>query len=317
MQSLKTIIKKELADHISSYRFIIIFALIAMVSLITTYMVGLNIRQELENVAKPQFVFLMLFTSTGALFSLVQFVAFFGPLVGLVLGFDTINSERNEGTLSKLLSQPIYRDVVINGKFLAGVVMITVMMVSIILVITGLGLLTLGIVPGIEELMRIFIYLVISVVYISLWLGVAILFSIVFRSTATSALAALAVWIFFLICVPYGVNILSNALTPDTPDINAEEIMQRAQIVKSFALISPMELYNDATATIIDPLEKSVRSIIPGPMESLSMARFAGPLPLLQSILIVVPYIISLIAITIICFAISYIVFMRQEIRSL
>jgi ABC-2 type transport system ATP-binding protein len=112
VQSLKTIIKKELADHISSYRFIIIFALIAMVSLITTYMVGLNIRQELENVAKPQFVFLMLFTSTGALFSLVQFVAFFGPLVGLVLGFDTINSERNEGTLSKLLSQPIYRDVV-------------------------------------------------------------------------------------------------------------------------------------------------------------------------------------------------------------
>jgi hypothetical protein len=118
--------------------------------------------------------------------------------------------------------------------------MITVMMVSIILVITGLGLLTLGIVPGIDELMRIFIYLVISVVYISLWLGVAILFSIVFRSTATSALAALAVWIFFLICVPYGVNILSNALTPDTPDLNAEEIMQRAKIVKSFAIHGPL-----------------------------------------------------------------------------
>jgi ABC-2 type transport system permease protein len=158
---------------------------------------------------------------------------------------------------------------------------------------------------------------VISIVYISLWLGVAILFSIIFRSTATSALAALAVWIFFLICVPYGVSILSNALAPDTSEANAEIILQRAKIVKSFALISPMELYNDATATIIDPLEKSVRSIIPGPMESLSMARFAGPLPLLQSILIVVPYIISLIAITIICFAISYIVFMRQEIRSL
>ena len=316
MQSLKTIIKKELADHISSYRFIIIFALIAMVSLITTYTVGLNIRQELDHVAKPQFVFLMLFTSTGALFSLVQFVAFFGPLVGLVLGFDTINSERNEGTLSKLLSQPIYRDVVINGKFLAGVVMISVMMISIILVITGLGLLTLGIVPGAEELLRIIIYLIISVVYISLWLGVSILFSIFFRSTATSALAALAVWIFFLICVPYGVNVLSNALTPDASEASPEVILKRAKIIKSFALISPMELYNDATATIIDPLEKSVRSIIPGPMESISMARFAGPLPLLQSILIVVPFIISLIAITVICFAISYTVFMRQEIRS-
>lgn len=320
MHSLKTILKKELADHISSYRFTIIFAIVAMVSLITTYMVGLNIHQELESVAHPQFeqfVFLMLFTSTGALFSLVQFVAFFGPLVGLVLGFDTINREKNEGTLSKLLAQPIYRDVVINGKFLAGVVMIAVMMISIILVITGLGLLTLGIVPGVEELLRILIYVVISIVYISLWLGVAILFSIIFRSTATSALAALAVWIFFLICVPYGVSILSSALTPDSPDVRAEVILHQAQIVDSFALISPMELYNDATATIIDPLEKSVRSIIPGPMESLSMARFAGPLPLLQSILIVWPYIISLIAITAICFAVSYTVFMRQEIRSL
>lgn len=318
MQRLKAIIKKELADHFSSYRFAIIFALIAMVSLITAYMAGLNIRKELEGVAKPQFIFLMLFTSSGAIFSLVQFVAFFGPLVGLILGFDTINRERNEGTLSKLLSQPIYRDTVINGKFLAGVVMITVMMVSIIFVITALGLIVLGIVPGVEELWRIFIYLIISIVYISFWLGIAILFSIFFRSTATSALAALAVWIFFSFFVSIGANILANALSPETEATNADEIFRRAKIVKAFTLTSPMELYTDATATIIDPMRKSARSIVAmGPMESLSIARFSGPLSLSQSILIVAPYIISLVAITIICFAVSYIVFMRQEIRSL
>jgi len=317
-QGLTTILKKELADHFSSYRFTIIFALIAMLSLITAYMVGINIKNELAGIAKPRFIFLMLFTSTGALFSLVQFVAFFGPLVGLVLGFDTINREKNEGTLSKLLSQPIYRDVVINGKFLAGVVMIAVMMVSIVLVITGLGLLIMGIVPGVEELWRIFIYLIISIIYISLWLGVAILFSIVFRSTATSALAALAMWIFFSFFVSLGANVLANALSSDTTESNPDKVMQRAKIVKAFSLTSPMELYTDATATIIDPMRKSTRSMVSvGPMESLSMARFSGPLPLSQSILIVLPYIISLVAITVICFAISYAVFMRQEIRSM
>jgi len=315
---INVIFKKELADHFSSYRFIIIFALIAMVSLITAYMVGLNIRQQLEGVAKPRFIFLMLFTAPGALFSLVQFVAFFGPLVGLIMGFDTINRERNQGTLSKLLSQPIYRDVVINGKFLAGVVMISVMMVSIVLVITGLGLLVMGIVPGFEEIWRILIYLIISVIYVSFWLGVAILFSILFRSTATSALAALAVWIFFSFFVTIGANILANALSSDASDSNPEVVMRRAKIVKAFVLTSPMQLYTDATATIIDPLRKSTRSIVAmGPMESLSMSRFSGPLPLSQSVLIVIPYIISLVAITIICFAVSYIVFMRQEIRSL
>ena len=318
MQGIKVIFKKELADHFSSYRFTIIFALIAMVSLITAYMVGLNIRQQLEGVAKPRFIFLMLFTAPGAVFSLVQFVAFFGPLVGLILGFDTINRERNEGTLSKLLSQPIYRDVVINGKFLAGVAMISIMLVSIVLVITGLGLLVMGIVPGAEEIWRILIYLVISIIYISFWLGVAILFSILFRSTATSALAALAVWIFFSFFVSIGASVLGNAFAGDTLESDTAAMVRQARIVKAVELISPMKLYTDSTATIIDPMRKSTHSIVSmGPMENLSMARFSGPLPLSQSILIVIPYLISLVAITIICFAVSYMVFMRQEIRSM
>jgi ABC-2 type transport system permease protein len=290
-----------------------------MLSLITAYMVGLNIREELSGIAKPQFIFLMLFTSSGGLFSLVQFVAFFGPLVGLVLGFDTINRERSQGTLSKLLSQPIYRDVVINGKFLAGVVMISVMMVSIVMVITGLGLIVLGIIPGLEEIWRIMIYLVISIIYISFWLGVSILFSILFRSTATSALAALAVWIFFSFFISLGASVLANALDAQPAGDDPQVVMRRANIVKAFILTSPMELYREATATIIDPTRKSTpRSMVTvGPLENLSMSRFAGPLPLFQSFLIVAPYIITLIAITVVCFAISYIVFMRQEIRSL
>jgi ABC-2 type transport system permease protein len=313
-----TIFKKELADHFSSYRFMILFALIAMVSLITAYMVGLNIKQELEGIAKPRFIFLMLFTSRGALFSLVQFVAFFGPLIGLILGFDTINRERNEGTLSKLLSQPIYRDAVINGKFLAGVVTIAIMVVSIVLVVTGLGLRMVGVVPGVEEAWRILIYLVVSIIYVSFWLGVAILFSILFRSIATSALAALAVWIFFSFFVSLGASVVTNAMRPEAGEATPETIVRHARIQRAFSLVSPMELYTEATATIIDPTKKTTRSIVlMGPMEQLSLSRFSGPLPLGQSVLVVLPYIISLIAITAICFAISYIVFLRQEIRSL
>jgi ABC-2 type transport system permease protein len=318
VRGIKPIFKKELADHFSSYRFMILFALIAMVSLITAYMVGLNIKQDLAGVAKPKMVFLMLFTSQGALFSLVQFVAFFGPLIGLILGFDTINRERNGGTLSKLLSQPIYRDSVINGKFLAGVVTIAIMMCSIILVVTGLGLRIVGVVPGMEGIWRILTYLIVSIVYISLWLGVSILFSILFRSIATSALAALALWIFFSFFVPLGASVVANAVTPDLADGDAATVIRHAQIQKAVSLASPMELYTDATATIIDPTRKTTRSIVlMGPMERLSSARFSGPLPLGQSVLLVVPYIISLVAITAICFAISYAVFMRQEIRSL
>jgi len=319
MRGISAIVKKELADHFSSYRFMILFALIAMVSLITTYMVGMNLKEELAGVAKPQFVFLMLFTSTGPLFSLVQFIAFFGPLIGLVLGFDSINRERSTGTLSKLASQPIYRDSIINGKFLSGVVTITIMVVAIVLVVSGLGLTVIGVVPGIEEVWRIIVYLVISVFYISFWLGISILFSILFRGIATSALATLALWIFFSFFVSMGASVLANTMVPLTADSRADpqQVMRHVKVQRVVSLISPMQLYNDSTAIIIDPLRKTTRSLVlMGPIERLSAARFRRPLSISQSLYVVLPHIISLIAVTFICFGVSYSVFMRQEIRS-
>ena len=96
-----------------------------------------------------------------------------------------------------------------------------------------------------------------------------------------------------------------------------EVVLENARIKEMVALSSPMVLYSDAAATIIDPMRKTTRSIIlMGPMEELLSARFQNPLPLGQSIVIVFPHIIALIAITLICFAISYLVFMLQEVRT-
>jgi ABC-2 type transport system permease protein len=319
MEGLYAVFRKELSDHFTSYRFVILFALIAMVSFITSYMAGVHLRESLEGVAKPKFVFLMLFNTPGALFSMVQFVAFFGPLIGVVLGFDAINRERAQGTLIKIISQPIYRDAVINGKFLAGVATITIMLVSIVLVVAGFGLNIVGVVPGIEEVWRLFVYLIISIFYLSFWLALAILFSICFRSIATSALASIALWIFLSFFVTLGAEVVANTVAPIegkenlTPDI----AMKHVQIKERVGLFSPMVLYSDASATIVDPMRKTTKSmILIGPMEELSASRFQNPLPLGQSILVVYPYVVALVAITLICFAISYLVFMMQEIRT-
>jgi ABC-2 type transport system permease protein len=50
-------------------------------------------------------------------------------------------------------------------------------------------------------------------------------------------------------------------------------------------------------------------------MEELLSARFQNPLPLGQSVIVVFPHMTALIALTLICFAISYTVFMIQEVR--
>jgi ABC-2 type transport system permease protein len=319
MQGLGAIYRKELSDHFSSYRFVILFALIAMVSLITSYMAGINLRENLEGVAKPRFVFLMLFSTPGALFSMIQFVAFFGPLIGLILGFDAINRERAYGTLVKLVSQPIYRDAVINGKFLAGVTTITILVVAIVLVIAAFGLTLLGVVPGIEEVWRLVIYAIISIFYISFWLGVAMLFSIAFRSIATSALASVALWIFLSFFVSLGASVLADTVVPvdQKGEASPEMIIKNAQIKEYVSLLSPMVLYSNASSTIIDPMRKTTHSfILTGPREQLSASRFQNPLSLGQSLLVVYPHIVAMLAICLVCFAISYTVFMTQEIRS-
>jgi len=319
VQGVYTIFRKEVGDHFTSYRFIILFALILMVSLILVYMSGMSLKESLEGGVKPKFVFLLLFTSSGSLFSMAQFVAFFGPLIGLLLGFDAINRERTSGTLSKIVSQPIYRDSIINGKFLAGVFTISIMLISIVLLVSGLGLLLIGVVPGIEEILRIIIYLIISIFYISFWLGVAILFSVLFRSVATSALAALALWIFFSFFVSLGANVLANAVAPIEKDrATVEMIEKHVKIQRAISLFSPMVLYRDATTTIIDPTRRTTKSLLfITPMEKLSLERFKSPLSLLQSLLVVIPQVTILIAITLICFGITYTVFMLQEIRSM
>jgi ABC-2 type transport system permease protein len=319
MQGVSAVYRKELSDHFSSYRFVILFALIAMVSFITSYMAGIHLKESLHGVAKPTFVFLMLFNTTGALFSMVQFVAFFGPLIGIVLGFDAINRERGDGTLIKIVSQPIYRDSVINGKFLAGVTTISIMLVSIVLVISGIGLILLGVVPGVEEVWRLFIYVLISIFYISFWLGLAILFSIFFRSIATSALAAVALWIFLSFFVSLGASVLADVIAPvDTQEaVNTEAAINNIRVRQFISLFSPMSLYTNASATIIDPMRKTADSLVlMGPMEKISAGRFENPLPLGQSIVVVYPYIVILISLTLVCFAISYMVFMIQEIRT-
>jgi len=320
VKGILTICRKELADHFSSTRFILLFYLILMVSLVTAFIVGSGLRDELKDVAKPTFVFLMLFTSPGKLFSLIQFIAIFGPLLGIVLGFDSINRERSARTLSKLISQPIYRDAVINGKFLAGLITISIMLVSIVLMISGLGLLLIGVVPGPEEIFRLLVYLVISIFYIAFWLGISILFSVGFRSMATSALAAIACWIFFSFFVAMGASVVADAVSPidqTRAADNPELLMKHEQTRKILSLFSPMTLYSEGTTILLDPLRKTTQSILlMGPMERLSISRFQNPLPLTQSIYIVFPHLISLIAITMVLFAITYAVFMRQEVRS-
>lgn len=261
-----------------------------------------------------RFVFIALFTTSGRTpFSFLWFVAFFIPIVGIALGLDAINSERNNGTLSRLLSQPIYRDVVINAKFLAGVVTIAIMMTTIILLVAGLGIRMIGIPPTSEEGVRLFFFLIASIIYGSFWLGLSILFSIFFRRVATSALASIAIWIFFFFFMSIVAGIIANGLAPAGETIDSQ--VRNIQVQLTAMRISPVMLFQESMAVLLVPASRTLGQILQLQVGG-SAFLIPGPLSLGQSLLMVWPHLVTIIVLTVICFAISYIKFMREEIRA-
>ncbi len=295
-----TILRKELADYFTSVRCFILFLLVFIASAVAIYAAYSGIR---EASIDPGPVFIKLFTTGEDLPSLTVFIALLVPIIGIALGFDAINGERSSGTLNRILSQPIYRDSVINGKFLAGIVTMAIMIGAIILIVGGYGLRMIGVPPGAEEIIRIFIYFIAAVIYGAFWMGLAILFSVLFRNLAVSLLFPMAIWILF--GIPASIfNPYISFFVPAVSNSIGVQLM--------IARISPYFLFQEATQVLLIPIWRGYGLLT----STTTSSMLANPLSLDQSLLIVWPQLTALIALTAICFAISYVVFMRQEIRS-
>jgi ABC-2 type transport system permease protein len=139
---------------------------------------------------------------------------------------------------------------------------------------------------------------------------------VLFRSLATSALAAVALWIFFSFFIGFASELVADALKPVNNPRDPEQTVANQRVANSVNLASPAILYSRATSTVLDPYRRARSPVLLGPMERFSLERFQNPLPLDQSILIVWPHLTLLAALTLVCFGCSYVIFMRQEIRS-
>lgn len=307
------IVHKEIADHVHSWRFIILIGIIVLTCMGALYTALTNIGAVIKpNDPDGSFLFLKLFTaSDGTLPSFVLFINFLGPLLGMALGFDAINSEQNKGTLSRILSQPIHRDCIINAKFVAALIIIGVLFFALGFLVMGCGLIAVGIPPTPDEFWRIILFIIVSIFYVAFWLNVSILFSLCFRQAATSALASVAVWLFFSIFYTMIVNVIAKALSPDGM-VSVYHQVSFQKFVLGLMRLAPNELFNEATTILLMP---SIRSLGPLTMEQLEGA-IPSPLPLGESVMIVWSQLTGLIAATVVCFAISYAVFMRREVRS-
>ena len=312
MAEVLVVSRKEVADIFGSKRYLILFAMILLLSTLSVYQGVQYIRNS------PQAGFLAIFSGTGFGFSFLQWMIFFGPILGLVLGFDAINKEKTSGTLSILLSQPIFRDSIINGKFIAGATALATLTMSTIGIMCGLAIPMLGFGPTFEGASRIVILSSLTVLYLAFWLSIGLLFSVIAKKTSTSMLASIATWLFFTIVINILAYLIASLIVPiptcmfQTGDPESQglelfqspeylELMQRRIAITSRILkVSPINLYSEAALHIL-----GVAQVLPG-MDAPNVV---------SGIAAIWANIITIAVGLVVCFVVSYVTFLRSEIR--
>jgi ABC-2 type transport system permease protein len=312
-QGLGAVVLKELADNLSSARMRVLEWLIVLTAFAALYGA---IGQLRDTTAEDPFLLLRLFTvSRSPLPSFVAILGFLIPLMAIGLGFDTINGEYNRRTLSRILAQPIYRDALMMGKFLAGLATLAVSLTCMWLLVLGLALLFLGVPPGGEEIARSLVFLIVAIVYGGVWLALAMLLSVIFRSPATAALVALGIWLLLTLIWPMLSPAIASIIAPPDPRYEAlglptPETLGWQQVL---ARLSPNNLFGEAMLAVLSPTTRALGAVF---IDQLQGAILGAPLPFGQSLLIAWPQIVGLVATTIMLFVAAYIVFQRQEIRA-
>jgi ABC-2 type transport system permease protein len=303
-------VAKEMADHLSSVRMQILELLIVLTAAGTVYVAMNNIRATL---GEDPFILLKLFTiGQDPVPAFAALLAFLVPLIAIALAFDAVNGEFNRRTISRILAQPIYRDALLLGKFLAALFTLALVLMAIWLLIIGLGIFGLGIPPSISEVMRSLWFWLASVLYGGVWLALALVFSVRFRQPATAALGALSVWLFFTIFWDMIVGVLTPVLSPVNYG-TLEELVRQAQMQMMISRLSPNVLYGEAMIALLQPTIRSVGIVLTSQLQGAVMG---APLPLTQSLLLIWPHLTALAAGTILLFAAAYVLFQRQEIRA-
>ncbi len=241
----------------------------------------------------------------------MTFLGFLAPILGIAFGFDAINNERSQGTLSRLVSQPIHRDDVINGKVVAGLGVVGLMTAIITTVVAGLGIVLLGITPEAGEVARIIVWMVALVAYVGVWLTFAVLCSTAMRRASTAALVAIGLWLVLTLFGGLLAQVTADALSP----VNASDpvsVLENARLEQTISRVSPIVLYEEAATALLNPETRTLGLVTFGQIDR----ALVSDLSLQQSLLLVWPQLVGLIALTIVIFAIAYVVFMRQEVRA-
>ncbi|MDO9539114.1 MAG: ABC transporter permease subunit [Methanocalculus sp.] len=223
--ALFVIAEKEFSDSFRNRTILAIFAIFFAISVIgiiggiAEYQDTLDSYNELLSTAGTQERGLMdtrpspmiIFGSVGAL------LVTMGALLGITSGFDLITRERETKSLKVLLSHPVFRDEVINGKAIGAGGALALIFAATIAVSIALMLIT-GIVPGGDEWSSIAIFSFSAFLMIIAYFAIALCMSAISETSGTALVYTLIIFILLSGLLPVLIeNGAADAIAGDAP----------------------------------------------------------------------------------------------------
>jgi ABC-2 type transport system permease protein len=112
------------------------------------------------------------------------------------------------------------------------------------------------------------------------------------------------------------VSIVAGIIAPLSSATTNEEALNLLGLQQMISRLLPSTLYEELTLVLLNPAVTGVST--PSTLGQFVQAQQQIPslLSLDQSLLLVWPQVVALIALIVVCFAAAYILFMRQEVRA-
>jgi len=224
--------KKEFADQVTGWRFLVILALFLAIALAGTYSGVGSYERELDRYAQELATMDDRFDEPGRMVmpwkppvegiysSMFRTLVSYGGILALALGFDLVSKEKESRSLKTLLARPVYRDEIINGKALGGVALLVLVVGSALLLSTAL-LLVFSFVPSPDDLWMILTYAGVTLLFLVTFFSIALALSTLCRKSGSALLLAVVVFILLVFLAPYTTAQVGMALMMEKPDPGA------------------------------------------------------------------------------------------------
>lgn len=207
--------------------------------------------------------------------NIIKYISIVGAVLAIFLGFDTFSGEKENGTMRLLLSRPLYRDQLISGKLLGGSLVIGLLLTVTLIFNTFLFAVVSGVIPGIGDIARLCVFIVIAFSYMISFYIATVFTSIKTRDRAFGFLIMLVIWVGVSFVIPqlaesqksfsYALNSTAQAVTQLPSDTTISKAIEIFSPTVHFQLISGDLLQTSpetAMLNIIDILYKRLFQLV-------------------------------------------------------